>query len=258
MPPDVVCLTPWDNQNSRIFAENGIAPTLSGADGGGGRNPAGAVVTRESLTPRTVAAFSAGEPAGARSVAYSETTAPTLKGVSNGNNQVPTVVEVHPRVVGTLLGSAAGLSRPAGVGGEPDYCIAYALQGSMIGREDKNGPQGSGVNEEVCFTLNTIDRHAVAAVDCRNAIESANINGTLQAKSSGGTSLNLNNTVRTGYIVRRLTPTECERLMSFPDGWTEYGHDGRQLSDSARYQALGNSIVVNVLCPIMRNIAQYL
>ncbi len=37
-----------------------------------------------------------------------------------------------------------------------------ALQGSMIGREDKNGPQGSGVDEDVSFTLNTVDRHAVA------------------------------------------------------------------------------------------------
>lgn len=37
-----------------------------------------------------------------------------------------------------------------------------AVQGSMIGRDDKNGPQGSGVNEEVSFTLNTADRHAVA------------------------------------------------------------------------------------------------
>jgi DNA (cytosine-5)-methyltransferase 1 len=36
-----------------------------------------------------------------------------------------------------------------------------ALQGSMIGREDKNGPQGSGIDEDVSFTLNTTDRHAV-------------------------------------------------------------------------------------------------
>jgi len=41
---------------------------------------------------------------------------------------------------------------------EPTYC----LQGSMIGREDKNGPQGTGINEDVSFTLNTTDRHAVA------------------------------------------------------------------------------------------------
>lgn len=38
----------------------------------------------------------------------------------------------------------------------------YVLQGSMIGRADKNGPQGDGVNEDVSFTLDTSDRHAVA------------------------------------------------------------------------------------------------
>ena len=32
----------------------------------------------------------------------------------------------------------------------------------MIGRADKNGPQGSGVNEDVSFTLDATDRHAVA------------------------------------------------------------------------------------------------
>ena len=37
-----------------------------------------------------------------------------------------------------------------------------ALQGSMIGRADKNGPQGSGVNEDVSFTPDAADRHAVA------------------------------------------------------------------------------------------------
>lgn len=38
----------------------------------------------------------------------------------------------------------------------------YVLQGSMIGRADKNGPQGDGINENVSFTLDTADRHAVA------------------------------------------------------------------------------------------------
>lgn len=37
-----------------------------------------------------------------------------------------------------------------------------AVQGSMIGRDDKNGPQGSGINEDVCFSLTGADRHAVA------------------------------------------------------------------------------------------------
>ncbi|MGN1457475.1 MAG: DNA cytosine methyltransferase, partial [Acutalibacteraceae bacterium] len=37
-----------------------------------------------------------------------------------------------------------------------------AVQGSVIGRKDKNGPQGSGIDENVSFTLNTVDKHAVA------------------------------------------------------------------------------------------------
>ena len=52
------------------------------------------------------------------------------------------------------------------------------------------------------------------------------------------------------YIVRRLTPLECERLQGFPDGWTDIGEyidsngKKKQTSDSARYKALGNSIAL--------------
>lgn len=49
--------------------------------------------------------------------------------------------------------------------------------------------------------------------------------------------------------VRRLTPTECERLQGFPDGWTA------ELSDSARYKALGNAVAVPVVEWIARRIA---
>ena len=39
----------------------------------------------------------------------------------------------------------------------------FVLQGNMIGRKDENGPQGDGVNKDVCFTLDATDRHAVCA-----------------------------------------------------------------------------------------------
>jgi len=43
---------------------------------------------------------------------------------------------------------------------------SYSLQGSMIGRKDENGPNGDGINEDVSFTLNTTDKHAVVyAID---------------------------------------------------------------------------------------------
>lgn len=74
---------------------------------------------------------------------------------------------------------------------------AYALQGSMIGRKDKNGPQGSGVNKDVSFTLNTADRHSVAYAPDSTAAE-------------------------TEYIVRRLSIMECLRLMGLPDSWCSH------------------------------------
>ena len=43
------------------------------------------------------------------------------------------------------------------------------------------------------------------------------------------------------YGVRRLTPTECERLQAFPDSWTAVNGQ----SDSARYRQLGNAVCVN-------------
>ena len=88
-----------------------------------------------------------------------------------------------------------------------------------------------------------------AFVDFRNGKESV-INGTLQAKESGGSSVNYNNTVRENECVRRLTPLECERLQGLPDRWTDIGdwtdNKGKKhkTTDSNRYKALGNSIAL--------------
>lgn len=55
---------------------------------------------------------------------------------------------------------------------------------------------------------------------------------------------------RTRWIVRRLTPTECERLQGYPDGWTDIGEwtdtkgKKHKPADSPRYKALGNSIAL--------------
>lgn len=87
----------------------------------------------------------------------------------------------------------------------------------------------------------------VKSVDCRNCTED-DVNGSLQSNSAH--SLNGNNVVRVKYIVRRLTPLECERLQGFPDGWTDIGEyidtKGKKgkTSDAARYKALGNSIAL--------------
>lgn len=115
----------------------------------------------------------------------------------------------------------------------------------------------------------------IASVDCRNFCDGGETNGTSQAKSNGETSYNLQNTVRTGMIVRRLTPMECERLQGFPDHWTDIGewYDSQtgegywvdslgkrhKTADSPRYKALGNSIALPFWDFLAKRIsAQYL
>ncbi|GBR73122.1 DNA (cytosine-5)-methyltransferase 1 [Candidatus Termititenax aidoneus] len=54
--------------------------------------------------------------------------------------------------------------------------------------------------------------------------------------------------------IRKLTPVECERLQGFPDGWTRYGDDGKEISDSQRYKMCGNAVTVNVVEAIARKL----
>ena len=119
---------------------------------------------------------------------------------------------------------------------------------------DLNGGNPS-CNQGGVAIVEETDGAEAAAVDCRNLRETEEVSGTLLAKAAtGGYSLNYQNPVRTGLCVRRLTPTEAERLQGYPDGWTEYGVDGRPVSDTKRYQMLGNSVAVPCVAYIMQGI----
>ena len=101
----------------------------------------------------------------------------------------------------------------------------YCLQGSMIGRQDKNGPQGDGVNENISFTLNATDRHGVAYSIGNgqiNSLKMEEVCKTLDCMHDKQAVL-INKPPQ--YIVRRLTPTECARLQGFPDTW---GHPDKK------------------------------
>jgi len=112
----------------------------------------------------------------------------------------------------------------------------YCLQGNGIDRADTAGCNGKGWNDETCYTLNTIDRPAVAyGVDCRNMNENPELYPTLQAKPNGGQSLNYSHAVRCRYIVRRLTPTECARLQGFPDKWGHPDHKDEFTDEEYRF-----------------------
>ena len=95
---------------------------------------------------------------------------------------------------------------------------SYCIQGSMIGRKDENGPQGDGINHDVSFTLNTIDRHAVYAVT------TGEFTAVGQEQTPPLMARDWKDPPVVGrpceeYLVRRLTPDECCRLQGYPDGW---------------------------------------
>ena len=62
--------------------------------------------------------------------------------------------------------------------------------------------------------------------------------------------------LQASMAVRRLTPTECERLQGFPDGYTDIRHGGKATPDGPRYKALGNSMAVPVMAWIGQRIQE--
>ena len=178
--------------------------------------------------------------------------------------------------------------------------VALPIEGN--GSRDSHRGNGYGKPGDPSFTLNSVEHHAVAvfenhsqdsrynplgdvcetvsskygtggnnqpivvgvAVDFRHGSESEDATNTLQHKGTSGWSLNYQDCVRTGSVVRRLTPLECTRLQGYPDGWVDIGEwtDGKgrihKDSDSAKYRALGNSIALPFWEYIARRIcAQY-
>lgn len=127
---------------------------------------------------------------------------------------------------------AATLSAQAS-GVEPSVCVAYDARGNGDGKtasaitgdheNRKESECGSGLKARD-FKGATDLVVKCAGVDCRNMNEYDEPYPTLQAKPNGRQSLNFSGAVRTRYIVRRLTPTECARLQGFPDEWGHPDH----------------------------------
>lgn len=86
---------------------------------------------------------------------------------------------------------------------------AIPIQGSLIGRQDHNGPgKGWGDDNAAMYTITQMDPHFVA----------------------------------TPYQVRRLTEIECERLMGWPDNHTLNRADGKKTASTQRYKMCGNGV----------------
>jgi DNA (cytosine-5)-methyltransferase 1 len=367
------CLNPWDTQQARVSTQGGAAPTLSGADGGGGRNPAGLVFVPQGRPRKdsAVAAFCAGAAPSAGGIGYSEDVSPTLKAGACGFSspcvceprlartlcakgdsspcvdRSQNVVTVSPPAVtmrlregcegggkGPLLqveksgalathgdqylfapavaGDAAGSHAPVAAFGfdlqqitsrqnrstlkevQPSLCAAgnphvvatgahpraaapepipihdraTRHNGGGVTRKGDGSGNGLGVGEAggPAPTLTSGDCHSVAAFsrqrfDLFKEQDAASTQAVCRCK--GATDIACKDTsgsgrgkpARAGYVVRRLTPTECERLQGFPDGWTRLGAGGEGISDTRRYQMLGNSLAIPCVAFVLGNIA---
>lgn len=113
-------------------------------------------------------------------------------------------------------------------------------------REIEKHQNGTGIGDEnaPAYTLDRQQVPGVVAVDFFNA----SVSDTSQIiRSSAATNSNIGGMMNKA-TVRRLTPTECERLQGFPDGWTS------EQADSNRYKQMGNAVAVPVVEWIINNI----
>ena len=249
-----------------------------------------AVLAQPGMKQQTFAAsFSAGASATAGTIGYAEEVAPTLKGSPSGNC-MPSVMCLHDQggqrmdvcenMTGTLRDSEKGhqplvyenhgiearvresgeisptVTARYGTGGgntplvqEPNE--VYCIVGNIIDRQPENGGNGCGYQENLAYTITTVDRHAVYARQRVDEFRNDDIASTQSARQAkDATDLVVEPDRQYAQLIRRLTPWECELLQGFPLGWT----DIPSASDSARYRALGNSVPVSCVEFIMKSL----
>ncbi|NCD10079.1 MAG: DNA (cytosine-5-)-methyltransferase [Negativicutes bacterium] len=181
-PPCVMDSAVFDNhgKDTRFTGPIDVAPTISATYGTGGNNQPFVVENSKTYDVR----FTSEGTVNARSNVYESDTARTID--TSGN---------------------APDSNQGGIA----VVESYGLQGSMIGRTDKNGPQGDGVNEELSFTLNTVDKHAVVY-----AIDRESFNcGQNYARNLGITEDGINSTLKAQGPSAVATPTYSSSKASF-------------------------------------------
>ena len=255
---------PTCNQGGNVIVEpiytlqgNGIdRAETAGCNGKGWRED---VCYTLNTIDRPAICFKAGQGAKARSIGASEKVTPTL-GSEAGGNSVPSVC--YPQVARTLTaeadaspcidrgqnvvcydarGNGNGAHCPTLTGDHEnrvtDYTAVAVYRNPKIGEYAADATTSTMAARDFKSPRDLgVECHPVYGVDCRNAALDEEKTHTLQAKASGGQSLNCTPSVLTSgtpprkYIIRRLTPLECCRLQGFPDGWGVPDHRDK-LSD---------------------------
>ncbi|MBH1939862.1 DNA cytosine methyltransferase [Mobilitalea sibirica] len=222
-PPCVVDAAVFDNhgRDTRFTGPIDVAPTISATYGTGGNNQPFVVGD----TPKTLK-IRCGCEGGGKGALIQNNKSATLSCNNDQTLFVPKAYGICSKDSNAMKSSnpssgvyEADTSRTIdGNGGNPScnqggiaIVESYALQGSMIGRKDKNGPQGDGVNENISFTLNTVDKHAVVF-----AIDRESFNcGQNYARNLGITEDGISSTLNAQGPSAVATPTYSSSKASF-------------------------------------------
>ena len=208
------------------------------------------------------AAFTAGQGAKANGIGWAEEQAPTLR-TDGGLTAMPSVITNAPyqKKTGTLNAN----SHPGGVTGQDAYSdMLVVCRVDANTNAETSGDMSPTIKAShdgppiVAFSKEAYNTGKNAS--CSLGIESGDVAPTMRADTHpAGIAYKI-----LRWIVRRLTPTECERLQGFPDGWTDIGEwtDSKgkrhKPADSPRYKAMGNSIALPQWWWIVCKMAQYL
>ena len=277
------CLNPLDVQSRRIYEASGKWPAIYAGEGGGH----GYVISIQGT---------AGQGANANGIGYAEEQAPTLRtdgGLSamptvlcrahgqanaetlddccptlNCNHEQPIVFESHSQ---DARYTQQGDTSPActaqwGTGGNNMPLVAFA-QNQRDEVRDLHGVAGALDAETGMKQQTYIAQSALTPWDNqarRVYSDDGNFPALSAREHAGQNQQAVLHKTPLRWIVRRLTPTECERLQGFPDGWTDIGEwvDAKgkrhKPADSPRYKALGNSIALPQWWWITCKMARYL
>jgi DNA (cytosine-5)-methyltransferase 1 len=186
-------------------------------------------------------------------------------------------------VVSSLTASGRGVERPSETRGQDPVVavpstgeVSHCLNAGGMGRIDYETETmiacpvadtlSVGANQTTGFPSGAVVAHSLRA-DGFDASEDGTGRGTplvsiAPTLSSSGAGTARTGNARTeaemlvtqGWAVRRLTPTECERLQGFPDSYTAIPYRNKPAADGPRYKALGNSMAVNCMRWIGRRI----
>ena len=157
------------------------------------------------------------------------------------------------------IGYEEGISPTLRAGAVPAVIV---IQDKIIGRKDRNTGNGNGISEDVCYTLTGTDVHGVCApvvFDARGNGRgdiSPTITGDHNSRITDYTAILCEPAIAfqgqasdnaeeyITYIVRRLTPSECAKLQTFPAYWHKgvINSKGKEMPDTAAYKGYGNAV----------------